>query len=68
MLIEDLSVISVNIDKLLYFVGILEDLEQERLLREEEEAERKRKVASAKRAKTRKWCLSALALVHFYIC
>jgi hypothetical protein len=36
-------------------------------LREEEEAERKRKVASAKRAKTRKWCLSAFALVHFYI-
>lgn len=54
MLIEDLSAISVKIHKLLYFVGILEDLEQERLLREEEEAERKRKVASAKRAKTRK--------------
>ncbi|EFX69414.1 hypothetical protein DAPPUDRAFT_300972 [Daphnia pulex] len=35
-------------------IGILEDLEQERLLREEEEEERKRKAASAKRAKSRK--------------
>ncbi|KAI9555841.1 hypothetical protein GHT06_018358 [Daphnia sinensis] len=35
-------------------IGILEDLEQERLIREEEEAERKRKMASAKRAKLRK--------------
>ena len=38
----------------LCFLGILEDLEQERLLREEEEEERKRKAASAKRAKSRK--------------
>lgn len=34
-------------------IGILEDLEQERLIREEEEAERKRKLTS-KKPKTRK--------------
>lgn len=38
----------------LFFAGILEDLEQERLIREEEEAERKSKAVVAKRAKIRK--------------
>lgn len=42
-----------NYFSFLYCIGILEDLEQERLIREEEEAERKRKMA-AKRAKMRK--------------